>query len=384
MVLSTKLPPASLSNRISVSAVFFMHGLCFASWASRIPGIQESLKLSESALGSILFALPTGFFLSLPFAGWLVGKLGSRIMVLISATLYSTSLVAIGASGSILTITISLFFFGFFGNLLNIAVNTQAVTTESLSKKKLMASFHGLWSLAGFTGAAIGTWMAGSSINPFYHFLFIAAVVWIMNATCFQFLVRRDVQSAGKQPLFALPDKALIALGVVAFCSMMAEGTMFDWSGVYFKKVVQVDGSLTGAGYTAFMVAMAGTRFIADGLSSRFGLRRLLQASAILTATGLMLAVIFPYLATSLIGFFLVGMGVSSVVPMVYSAAGKTKTMSPGAALSAVSSIGFLGLLVAPPLIGFIADATSLRISFLVVAFVAMVILVLSTRVKEE
>jgi MFS family permease len=386
MVMAQAKVISNRANRVAVSTVFFLHGLCFASWASRIPNIQESLKLSASALGAILFALPIGFFLSLPFASWLVGRLGSKKVVVPSVVLYALSLTAIGLSPNIATLTTALFFFGFFGNLVNIAINTQAVNVESSYGRKLMASFHGLWSLAGFAGAAIGTLMIGESIEPRFHFAAITITVLITMVICSFYLVAFDKGggSGEKTPMFALPDKTLIGLGLIAFCSMMAEGAMFDWSGIYFIKVVNVDPKLTGAGYTSFMIAMAGTRFIADSLSARFGLKRILQLSGALTTAGLLLSVMFPQLFPALIGFFLIGMGVSSVVPMVYSAAGRSKTMAPGTALTAVSSLGFLGLLLAPPLIGFIADASSLRISFLMISVMSIAVVVLATRMSSS
>jgi MFS family permease len=375
---------AAKANRISVSVIFFMHGLCFASWASRIPTIQENLVLTSSTLGAILFALPVGFFISLPFAGWLVGKIGSKKVVTSSAVLYSLSLLSIGASSNILELTLSLFSFGFFANLLNISINTQAVVVERLFNRKLMATFHGLWSLAGFTGAAIGTWMIRSAVSPFQHYILISVTFLIVNSICAFYLVNKDEAADEKRPLFVIPDKSLIGLGVIAFCSMMVEGAMFDWSGIYFIKVVEVNQEFTGIGYTTFMIAMAGMRFLADRLSGNFGLKKMLQASGILTTTGLVLSVLLPQLIPALIGFFLIGLGVSSVVPIVYSAAGKSKTMSPGTALAAVSSLGFMGLLIGPPIIGFIAEASSLRISFLAITAMSTGVIVLASLMPNE
>ena len=159
---------------------------------------------------------------------------------------------------------------------------------------------------------------------------------------------------------------------------------MFDWSVIYFTKVVHVPSHLTGLGYTTFMIAMASMRFLADDLSGHFGLKRILQGSGLFTTIGLLLAVAFPSMTPSLIGFFLIGVGVSSVVPMVYSAAGKSKTLSPGMALTAVSSFGFFGFLIGPPIIGFIAEATSLRISFLAITVMAICVLSLASFLPRD
>jgi MFS family permease len=366
-------------NRVAVSTIFFMHGLCFASWASRIPSIQQNLHLTSSALGAILFALPVGFFVSLPFAGWLVGIVKSKRVVILSSILYSLSLLSIGAASTIPALFGCLFSFGFFANILNISINTQAVAVEGLYRKKIMASFHGIWSLAGFVGAALGTWMIGKDIAPFQHYIVVAAIFLVANIICAFYLVNKDEATGEKRPLFAMPDKSLLSLGIIAFCSMMVEGAMFDWSGLYFINVVNVEPEFTGLGYTIFMVAMAGMRFIADGFSGKFGLKRILQVSGLLTTAGLLLSVLLPQLVPATVGFFLIGMGVSSVVPMVYSAAGKSKSLSPGTALTAVSSMGFIGLLIGPPVIGFIAEATNLKASFLTISIMSVSVVVFAS-----
>ena len=336
------------NHRWAVAALFFFYGLCFASWASRIPSIQQNLGLSESALGGVLFALPVGLFISLPLSGWLIAKIGSRKVIILSGLLYALLLLGIGFSSDIIQLVVSLFFFGFCGNMLNISANTQAVGVEDLYQRPIMASFHGMWSLAGLSGAAIGTFMIASGVLPRYHYVYISAFSFITLLTCHRYLLNQDLNQDEDRPIFSMPDKSILSLGVIAFCSMMCEGAMFDWSGVYFKKVVEVEKSWIGAGYTAFMFTMAGTRFFADALTHRLGLKRVLQVSGSFTALGLLVAVLFPALPTAIVGFLLVGMGVSSVVPLVYSAVGKNKKLSPGVALAAVSTLGFFGLLLGP------------------------------------
>jgi MFS family permease len=368
--------------RLAVGAMFFFQGLSFASWASRIPTIQQMLGLNEAALGAMLLALPMGLMVSLPFAGWLIAKVGSRKVVVSAALGYSAVLVSLGFAQNTLQLASALFVFGFFGNLLNIAINTQAVGVEALYKKSIMASFHGLWSLAGFSGAAVGTLMIGLEVMPAYHFMMVMALIWVGVAISSRYILREDLNSDGNQPLFAKPDKSLVNLGIIAFCSMICEGAMFDWSGVYFKKVVLAEPAWLGAGYTAFMLTMALGRFVADGFTHRFGLKNTLKVSGLLTASGLLLAVLLPGLWTAILGFLLVGAGVSSVVPLVYSAAGRSKVLSPGVALAAVSTIGFLGFLIGPPLIGFVAGAFSLRASFSIIAIMGLCVTLVSHRSK--
>jgi len=369
--------------RIAVSFLFFLTGLCFASWASRIPAIQQALHLSDGGLGGVLLALPVGSMISMPVAGWLVGRFGSRQVVLIAGLLYAIVLPVLGMVQAPWQLFAVLVLFGFTGNLANIAVNTQAVAVEAMYGRTIMASFHGLWSLAGFTGAAIGAFMAGQGVAPYRHFLLITVMGAVIVAASARHIVPQDVntQESG-QSLFVRPDSFLLILGIIAFCSMICEGTMFDWSGVYFKKVIHAPDGLAGVGYAAFMSTMASFRFVADWLTTRLGARKVLQLSGTLTAAGLLIAVLLPYFAAAIFGFLLVGAGVSSVVPLVYSAAGRSRKLAPGMALATVSTIGYLGFLVGPPLIGFVAEASSLSISFSVIAVMGTCIAVMGSRIK--
>lgn len=361
--------------RLAVGTLFFLQGLCFASWASRIPSIQQQLAISDALLGVILFALPLGSMISLVFSGAVVTRYGSKKVAVNAILLYSLLLPAIGFSMNIPLLITSLILFGAAGNLSNIAINTQAVHVEARYGKNIMASFHGLWSTAGFVAAGIGTYMIGKGIVPLTHFVIITAVIAAGVAASFRYLIadEKPATSASAR-FFVKPDKTLLQLGILAFCCMVCEGAMFDWSGIYFQKVVQADKALVGAGYTAFMCAMASGRFVADWVTNRLKFKRTIFFSGLLIATGLLIAVGWPSVVPSILGFLLVGFGVSSVIPLIYSEAGKSKTVAAGMALTAVSSIGFLGFLVGPPLIGVVAGVFSLRISFLLIAAIGLLI----------
>ena len=374
--------PQKRIYRIAVSSFFFLAGLCFSSWASRIPDIQAKLHLNNAKLGAVLLSLPTGLLVSLPLSGWLVAKLGSKSIAIASALLYSITLPALGFAQTAGQLMICLFVFGMGGNTMNISINTQAVGTEALYDRSIMASYHGLWSLAGFSGAAIGTLLIRLGLLPWQHFLIITAAALLIIIIAFRYLLTEDVNKNEHQPIFVKPDRSIINLGLIAFCSMICEGAMFDWSGVYFQKVVQPEKALVTMGFTAFMCTMATGRFVGDWVATRFGKKRTLQLSGILTATGLMIAVIFPFFITAVLGFLLVGAGVSSVIPLIYSSAGKSKLLSPGVAIAAVSTIGYLGFLFGPPFIGFIAQASSLRASLGLVAILGSIIAVIATRSK--
>ncbi|HTN06350.1 MFS transporter [Agriterribacter sp.] len=372
MLSLTQVPSPARTARIAVSALFFSAGLCFSSWASRIPAIQQKLQLSEAGLGMVLLSLPMGLMLSLPVSGFVVARYGSRRTVVIACLLYAFLLPFLGVVSFVWQLVMVLFLFGFAGNLLNISMNTQAVNVEDEYGRSIMASFHGVWSVAGFSGAAIGMLMLSFSASPFLHFCIITALVWSIVFVAYKYLQVKDIHSGSNTPVFAKPDSTLLKLGLIAFCCMVCEGTMFDWSGIYFIKEVQAPQSLTTLGYVAFMTTMAGGRFAGDWLSVKLGKKNMIRISGLLIAGGLMLAVALPYIVPATIGFLITGMGVSSVVPLVYSAAGRSGKIASGVALAAVSTIGYLGFLFGPPAIGLIAQALSLRWSFTLIAFLGL------------
>jgi MFS family permease len=383
MLNRLSLPPRRI-HRIAVSSYFFLAGLCFFSWASRIPNIQTKLHLNIGAMGAALMGLPAGLLVSLPLAGWLVARMGSRPIAMIAALLYAFTLPVLGLVTQAWQLVACLFVFGMGGNLLNISMNTQAIGTETLYGRTIMASYHGLWSLAGFTGASLGNLFISVGWLPWQHFLVVSGMALVIVVTSSGQLIVTERGGRGGQPIFARPDRSLINLGIIAFCSMICEGSMFDWSNVYWQRVVLPPRALAGLGLTAFSFTMAAGRFIGDGLATRWGIRRMLQISGGLTAAGLLTAILFPFLLPALAGFLFVGAGVSSVVPLVYSAAGKSRVLSPGVALAAVSTIGYLGFLFGPPFIGFVAQATSLRVSLGLIAVLGSLITVMATRTKFE
>lgn len=355
------------SYRIAACIFFFIAGLTYSSWACRIHDVKAHFGLNNAGLGSVLFALPIGLLTSLPLSGWMVTRYGSRRMLTAAGILFPLMLSVIGMTTQIWQLVIVLFCFGFMNNVFEIAMNTQAVGIENLYGRSVMASFHGLWSLAGFTGVGIGTLAVNFNWPVWLHFWLIAVICWLLTFFSYRYLLPNDAP-ADDQPLFARPDGKILQLGLIAFASLVTEGTMFDWSGVYFQKVVVVPEALTTVGYIAFMGTMAGGRFAADRVVTRFGAKTVLQCAGVISTTGLLLAILFPNIYTATLGFLLVGVGVSSIVPLVLAQAGKSDTLPAGVAIAAVSTVGFLGFLIGPPLIGFVAEALNLRWSFAIIA----------------
>ena len=377
--------PSPAQSRAAVSALFFLSGLCFASWASRIPDISRRLDLSEGELGQLLLAMPVGSVLALPLAGWLTDTYGSRIVTVVSAALYAIGLPLLGWVPSPWALGAGLVFFGFGGDLLNIGVNAQALEVQdAYSSRSIMGSFHGLWSLAGFAGGLIATWLIGWRQPPLTHFIGVAGALLLLLLIARPYLPRAAGREAGGGLVLRWPDWPLLRLGLIALFGLMCEGCMFDWSGVYFQQVVQVEKAWVTSGYVAFMGSMALGRFGSDLLTTHLGARRVLQLSSALICAGLLTAVLFPTLVPALIGFLVVGFGTSSVIPLTYTAAGRSGTLSPGAALALVTTIGFFGFLIGPPLIGFLAEWSSLRVSFTLVALIGVGIGVLAPGIGQE
>ncbi len=367
----------------AVSVFFYIQGVVFGSWASRIPDLKDQLQLGDGALGTILFLLPMGQLTMMPFSGRIVTRFGSRNVLRVALMGYSFILLLIGQVQSAWQLSVCLYLFGLVGNLCNISVNTQGVNAETIHHKPVFSTFHGLWSLGGFTGALIGWLMIRYQVNPSMHFPFITLFVWV-NDFIFQrnLIPRQAVSTVIPKYRFRLPQGQLLLLGMIAFCCMSVEGCMFDWTGVYFRQVVLADERFVSAGYAAFMITMSAGRFMGDGMSVRFGRKRWVMISGVLITLGIGLTVLMPAIVPAVIGCMLTGIGVSSIIPLMYSTAGKDTTIASGIAIASVAGIGYLGFLLGPPIIGYIAEAVGLRYSFALMGAGGMMILWLVRRVR--
>jgi MFS family permease len=383
MELTLEKPVAA---RVATAGLFFAMGAAFATWASRIPDIQEAMNLSAAQLGGVLIGMPVGSLSSLLVSGALVTRLGSRTLSLVVALVHVGIIPLIALTQTPWQLTLALALFGFCENLFNIALNTQGVGVETRWGKPILTSFHALWSLGAMTGAAFGGVLAGQGVEPLRHFALMGVAVAAAGLLAYRFMLPSDEQPGGKpgekQPLFALPDRPLLLLGLVCFACMLTEGAMADWSAIYYKTTLTGTGIAT-TGYTAFTLTMALGRFGGDWLTSRFGIRTMLTLSGLLIALGMGLALLLPTPLLVVAGFMGVGLGVATVVPLAYSAAGRSTTMSAGMALSAVSTVGYTGFLLGPPLIGFLAEASSLRWALALVVGLGLIIAGLAQRVRQ-
>lgn len=391
--------------RYAVLSFFLAQGLCFSSWASRIPDVKAMFDVYDVFYwGLVLFLIPVGKFVAIPLAGFLVSRLGSRIMVQASVFGYALSLFLIGAVSSIYVLGACLFFFGVFWNMCDISLNTQGIVIERLFGRTIMASFHGGWSLAACLGAVIGFFMIMAGVPPFIHFS-VSALLILLIILCGRRYLQDDrvrqfeevevKEEKGQKETPALlsfirkPELILIQFGLAGLFGLIVESAMFDWSGLYFESVLQVPKSLQ-IGFLVFMVMMTVGRFLANWAYGRLGKQRVLQLAGAFIFIGFFVSALLGGVFDNMIlkvvvnslGFMLVGLGISCVVPTIYSLVGAKSHTPVGIALTILSSISFVGSLVAPVLIGAISKAFDLEYAYLVVGVLGLCLFLMTTYCK--
>ena len=385
MTNSAAKHPSPGRSRVMVGIFFFVSGFGFYTWASRIPTIQQELHLNEAQLGAVLFALPIGLMGTLPVTGFLLSRFDSRKIMMIGAVSFNLMLCAIGFATRSWELALALVCFGSSRNLMNISANAQSIGVQSLFERQIIARFHGIWSLAGFGAVALGFLMVSLSVPPSWHFLIVGAV--LTAGCCYAYPGSLPQQPAARErrPWLAMPDKTLIKYGLISFASMACEGTMIDWSGIYLQKAVHTSRQVATLGFTIYMVAMTLGRLTGDRLTNRVGIRTMLSYSGGLIGLGLLVAVLLPYQWTSIFGFILTGFGVSCVIPMVFAMAGRSEGMSSGSAIAAVSTVGYLGFLIVPPLVGTVAQLAGLRSAYgMMAAFGFLITMLVQITLDEQ
>ncbi len=350
-------------QRIALSLYFFLTGFFFATWTSRIPTIKENFELNEAQLGNILMTLPVASLIGLPISGWLVSKFESRYPLLVSFLLITAALLGIGFSPNLFTLIASVSVFAFSMRIFNISMNTQSITLQQKFKRKIIGSFHGLWSTGGVTAILISTLMIKFNIPFHYHLLTVAGIGLVIALASFPSLLKKDRSTSGNKLRLGKPDKFILYLGLLVFFAALCEGGMFDWSGVYFKDVVKEE--IFTLGYLIFMIFMALSRFFTDKIIEVIGMPKTYFFSSVLVVCGVLLMIIFPYFWPALIGFCLVGLGVAAIMPMTFLLAGSSPKYSAGMAVSIITTYSIVGMLLGPPIIGYVAHLFNLKISFI-------------------
>jgi len=363
-------------QRIALSSYFFLSGFTFSSWASRIPTIKAALDLNEAELGSVLLVMPISSMIGLPISGWLVSKYETRIPLTAGFLVNAICLSFIGLAQTTLALVITLFLYSFSLRMFNIAVNTQAITLQKQFDKKINGSFHGLWSTGGIVGVGFTTLLISVGVTIVPHLLIVSGLAIMAILIAFQFLLRNDRSATGNKLALGKPDPYILYLGLMVFFAAICEGGMFDWSGIYFQQVVKEDVFTTG--YLIFMAFMALSRFLSDRIIHKMGMPATYIMSASFIFTGILLAILLPNFWPAMIGFSLVGFGTASVIPMTYTLAGASTTYSPGMAISLIATFGIVGMLLGPPMIGYLAHAFNLKVSFIAFALAGIMLIPIS------
>ena len=373
-------------SRLAVLGMFFINGALMATWISRIPQIQDKLDLSEGQLGIVLLGLSAGVLTALSVAGGLVARYGSRRVTVTAAFVLALLLIWLPWMPNSVALWLNLFVFGMALSTMDVAMNAQAVEVEARAERPLMTTFHASWSVGGFVSAAIGAAMASMSVEPQPHFVFGAVLFGSLI-----FIFRRHLlfnvaseEADEQEQVFRLPPRILWPLGIVAFAGAIGEGAIADWSGVYLSDVVQTDDATAALGFTVFSIMMTMGRLFGDRLAARFSPARLVQLGGLVATAGLLLAIFLPTPATTLLGFAAVGLGVSTVVPLAFSAAGRIPGISASVGIASVATIGYAGFLAGPPVIGLIAEATSLQLALLVFVATLTATLVITGRELDK
>lgn len=351
-------------KRIAVSVFFAVSGFIHANWTARLPELEHFLGITHAELGLQLFLIALGAMVAMPLTGWLTGRWGSRRLTLMGGIFFCFMVPFIAVYPAALISTLFFSLMGFFNGILNVSMNGQAVLVERLAGKVIMSSFHALFSIGLAMGALSGALFARFGIPLFIHFVMISLTGLVLMIIAFRYLEddKPEVRPGKKErSRFLLPARALLPLGFIGFCSMTAEGSMSDWSAIYMNQVVGQSATVSALAFGVFGVAMTIGRAAGDYLTGLVGKFRLLVYSTLIAICGLGLVLLVATPWTSMLGFFLIGIGLATVVPIIYSTAGNVENVLPSVGIAMVTSMGYAGFFIGPPVIGFLADFAGLR-----------------------
>lgn len=360
---------SNAKSRFAINILFFICGINFATWATRIPDYKENLQISDGELGSILVGLPIGSIISLPIAGKLIARFNSKKISLLAVILYMMVLPIISIIHHPILLFCGLFAFGMAGDILNIAMNTQVISLEERMNKIIMSSFHAVFSFGLMFGSLLGGAL-NKNFSIQEHFLLITTINFISIFIFYPFLLpdpSHHSETNSKLNIFKFPKK-LIILSLVALCGMLSEGAMADWIPLYFKEFVLDNPFNYTIGFTSFGIAMVIGRLLGDWASNTFGIKNILSLSGLAIFIGMGLNLLSAIFILKVLGCFIIGLGIATIVPLVYSAAGKTKEISPSIAIAGVSTIAYAGFLMGPPLIGFLSEWITLPLALSLIA----------------
>jgi hypothetical protein len=371
--------------RRAVTTVFVAHGLLFASWTAHIPQMKTHLGLTDGTLGIGLLGAPLGAVTAMLFSAHLLPKFGSRRVVQVALVGYCASGPLVGLTGSLFALFLALYVWGAFQGTLDVAMNTQGIAVERAHRKALMPGLHGGWSIGSFVGAGIGTLAVGAGVALTTQLLVLGSIALLVaglltirmlpDATP---LIANDGTCATETNAFSKSrwSGGMPALGAIAFASMLCEGATADWSSVYLSGPLHATGVVPGLGYAAFCLVMVAVRLSGNNVLTRYRPSLLLPVFAAVATVGFSAALLVSSPIAALVGLACLALGLASIVPAVFSAAGRLPGLHPGTAVATASACGWAGFVCGPPLIGRLAGWTSLPVALallpLLTAFIAV------------
>lgn len=369
--------------RWTTAVFFFLSGIISSTWSSRIPDIQKQLHLSNAELGGVLFAISAGLVFGLPLSSWLVARYTAIKMMTVSTVMFAVIISLLAIAPNVYVLVILLFLFGALRNLVSMAVNTNSLEVQSLHKKPIIATFHGIWSMACLVGIAVGAFMISKGVAPVWHLLSIG-ILTIAAVFIFKRKDRKTSVSLEKKAFFVKPDRYLFILGLIAFCSMFCESSIFDWSINYYEKVIRANKDYVTFGYSSFIIMMTFGRLMGDRLIALFGSTNILWFNGLLMALGCIIIIRFPDVWLASIGFSLIGLGTSIIVPIVYSLAGKSLKVSAGYAIASITMVGYVGFLSSPLVMGSLSQKFGMQTAFGALILISVSISILAVGLQKD
>ena len=347
-------------------AFFFIGGFGTATWAPLVPLLRERLMVGDDVLGMLLLCIGVGSLLTMPLSGALAMRLGCRRVVMTAAVLFAAILLLVSCVDTLSLAVPIVLIFGAVMGCIDVVVNIVAVLVEKGIGRRIMSGMHAFWSLGGFVGAGLyGVWVGLLGLTPFQSTAIAAGLILLLTSVFGRHLIP---YGGGGGALLALPRGIIVFVGMTAFIAFLSEGAVMDWGGVYLTTVRGMDLALAGTGYSVFSAAMLTMRFLGDRVVQRIGALLVAVGGALLAFGGILLVMFAPVDALLYVGFFAIGIGSANIVPVFFSLMGRQNVMPVSAAVSAVSTMGYLGILAGPAAIGFVSSLTTLQTAFAMLA----------------
>ena len=347
-------------------AFFFIGGFGTATWAPLVPLLRERLMVGDDVLGMLLLCIGVGSLLTMPLSGALAMRLGCRRVVMTASILFAAILLLVSCVDALSLAVPIVLIFGAVMGCIDVVVNIVAVLVEKGIGRRIMSGMHAFWSLGGFAGAGLyGVWVGLLGLTPFQSTAIAAGLILLLTAVYGRHLIP---YGGGGGALLALPRGIIVFVGMTAFIAFLSEGAVMDWGGVYLTTVRGMDLALAGTGYSVFSAAMLTMRFLGDRVVQRIGALSVAVGGALLAFGGILLVMFAPVDALLYVGFFAIGIGSANIVPVFFSLMGRQNVMPVSAAVSAVSTMGYLGILAGPAAIGFVSSLTTLQTAFAMLA----------------